>query len=208
MSTYLTEQEQVELLKNWIKQYSVAILVGVVLAMLIIFSWRYWQERQHKLETHASIIFDEMLTARVQHDADALQPAMDKLLTHYPRTVYASFAALMLARENLKHLNYAEAKKQLNWVLMYSNIPSLREITRLRLARVLIAEKDPKAGIAILDKVDDKHFDGLINEIKGDAYLTMNQPVLAREWYQKALDTLPNAEVIRPLLQMKYDNLA
>jgi len=59
-----------------------------------------------------------------------------------------------------------------------------------------------------LNKIDDKNFNGLTEEIKGDAYLAMNNIALARKAYQQALNDLPNAEVIRPLLQMKYDNLA
>ncbi len=46
MTEYLTEQEQVELLKNWIKQYSLVILAGVLIAAIGISGWRYWQQRQ------------------------------------------------------------------------------------------------------------------------------------------------------------------
>ena len=47
MTEYLTEQEQIELLKTWIKQYSlVIILTAWSFAIVAITGWRYWQQRQ------------------------------------------------------------------------------------------------------------------------------------------------------------------
>lgn len=208
MTEYLTEQEQIEILKNWIKQYSLVILAGVAIAIAAISGWRYWQQRQLTTLNHASAIFDEMLTKRAQNDAPATVIQAQKLFTHYAQTTYGQFAALMLARDALINKNYPEAEKNLNWVLDHSHIPSIRQIARLRLARAYIAEQKPDAALKVLSKIDDKSFNGLTYEVKGDAYLAMKNISGAREAYGQALTELPNAEVTRPLLQMKYDNLA
>ena len=71
-----------------------------------------------------------------------------------------------------------------------------------------MADHKPEESIKLLDKIDDKTFNGLTNEVKGDAYVNMKNTNMARQSYQQALAELPNAEVIRPLLQMKYDNLS
>lgn len=208
MTEYLTEQEQVELLKNWIKQYSFVILSGVVIAFIAISGWRYWQQRQNKLLIHASAVYDEMLTKRVQNNPEATLVQGQKLLNHYPSTPYGQMAVLMLAREATLKKNYKEAETHLQWVLKQSSISSIRQIARLRLARVLITTQKPEEAIQVLQKIEDKNFNGLTNEIKGDAYLAMKNNALARQAYQQALIELPNAESIRPLLQMKYDNLS
>lgn len=208
LTEYLTEQEQIELLKNWIKQYSLVILAGVLLAIIAIFSWRYWQLRQTKILTHASSHYDIMLTKRAQNDTTATVTQSQKLVERYPQTAYGQMAAFMLAREAIIKKNYPEAQLQLNWVLKHSKISSLRQIARLRLARILIAVQKPAESIKVLEKIDDKSFNGLIAEVKGDAYLAMKNTSMARQAYQQALNDLPNAETIRPLLQMKYDNLA
>ena len=88
-----------------------------------------------------------------------------------------------------------------------ADVASFRQIARLRLARVLLVEQKPSDAIKILEKVDDKNFNGLINEIRGDGYLAMKNLEIARQSYKEALRELPDAETIRPLLQMKYDNL-
>lgn len=208
MTEYLTEQEQIDLLKNWIKQYSVVILAGVVIAIIAITGWRYWQHHQFKTLAHASSVYDEMLTMRAQNDPAATLLQAEKLFTHYPRTTYAQIAAFMLTRDAIVKKDYPTAAKQLHWVLDHSNIPSIRQIARIRLARVLIADKKPEEGVKVLQQVEDKSFNGLTDEVKGDAYLAMKNLAMARQSYQQALSELPNAEVIRPLLQMKYDNLA
>lgn len=204
----MTEQEQIELLKNWIKQYSMVILAGVVIAIITITGWRYWQQYQQKTFNHASRVYDEMLTVRAQNDTNSTYIQAEKLFSHYPNTVYGQMAALMLARDAVLKKNYPEAEKHFNWVLDHSKANSIRQIARLRLARVLLAEQKPSEALNALKKVNDKSFNGLINEVKGDAYLAMKNTEQARQAYKQALADLPNAELIRPLLQMKYDNLA
>lgn len=208
MTEYLTEQEQIQQLKNWIKQYGFTILAGIVIALLITSGWRYWQNYRNKILSHASVIYDELLTLRAQNNIDGASVQAKKLLSHYPKTPYAQMAALMLAREAVLKKNYDEAINQLNWVLDHSKDYSLREITRIRLARILITENKPEAALNLLNKWDDKNFIGLVDEVRGDAYMAQNDRNAARHSYQLALSEIPGAEINRPVLQMKYDNLA
>ncbi len=208
MTDYLTEQEQIEILKSWIKQYSLVILAGVLIAIVTISGWRYWQQRQYKILSHASSVYDEMLSLRAQNDSSAALVQANKLFDHYTQTTYAQMAAFMLARTALINKNFTEAEKQLRWVLQTSSVASFRQIARIRLARLQIALQKPEAALQELNKVEDENFAGMIDEVRGDAYLAMKNTNNARESYKKALDELPNAEVIRPVLRMKYDNLA
>lgn len=206
MTDYLTEQEQIELLKNWIKQYSLVILAGVLIAIIGISGWRYWQQRQAKILTRASTLYDEMLTKRAQGESEATTTAK-KLYDRYPKTVYGQIAALMLAKEAIDNKNYSLAEKQFHMIIKQSHIASFRQIARLRLARMLLLEQKQNDAIKTLEKVEDKNFNGLINEVRGDAYFAIKNIEMAREAYKQALTELPNSETIRPLLQMKYDNL-
>lgn len=207
MTEYLTEQEQVEILKSWIKQYSMVILGGVIIAVVVMTGWRWWQQRQNTTYMHASAVYDEMLTMRAQNDAERTVVQAQKLFTHYPQTTYGQMAALMLARDAIVKKNYPEAETHLNWVLDHSKINAIRQIARLRLARLLLAEHKPDESLKLLSTVEDNNFNGLIDEVRGDVLLDKKDINGAREAYKLALSELPNAEVIRPLLQMKYDNL-
>ncbi len=208
MTDYLTEQEQIQQLKNWIKQYGLTILAGIILALALTSGWRYWQSYRNKILSQASVVYDEMLALRAQNNSEGASIQAEKLLSHYPKTPYAQMAALMLAREAVFKKNYAAASDQLHWVLDHSKDAELREITRIRLARLLITEKKFDTALDVLKKLDDKNFIGLVNEVRGDAYIAQNDANAARNAYHLALSEIPNAEIARPLLQMKYDNLA
>lgn len=207
MTDYLTEQEQLEILKNWIKQYSAVIIAGIAVAVLLTTGFRYWQQRQERILNHASAVYDEMINLRVQNNNSAALVQANKILKHYPKLVYGQMAALMIARDAIAKENYVEAQKQYEWVIEHSYVPALRQIARLRLARLFIAEKNPTEALKTLEKTEDKTFQGLIEEVKGDAFLAMNDLNKAHDFYQQAITNLPNAEIVRPLLQMKYDNL-
>lgn len=208
MTEYLTEQEQVQQLKTWLKQYGTTILAGIIIALVVTSGWHYWQSYRNKILSHASIVFDEMLTLRAQNNTEGASVQAKKLLSHYPKTPYAQMAALTLARDAVLKKNYVEASKQLTWVLDHSSEHAIKEIARIRLARIMITEKKPDDALNTLKTIDDKSFMGLINEVRGDAYLAQHDTASARNAYQLALSEIPNAEISRPILQMKYDNLA
>ena len=208
LTEYLTEQEQIQQLKNWIKQYGLTILLGIFIALLLSSGWRFWQHRHDKILRHASAVYDEMIAMRAQNNAKGTVTQATKLLTHYPKTPYADMAAFMLARDHAMNHKYQEAITQLNWVIDHSKESAVRDIARVRIARLLITEKKPDEALALLNKVTTKSFSGLANEVRGDAYLARQDVVAARKAYQLALEELPNAEVSRPILEMKYDNLA
>lgn len=207
MTDYLTEQEQVEILKRWIKQYSLVIFTGILLAILMVSGWRFWQQRQLKIATHASHAYDEMINLRAQNNSAASLVQAHKLTKRYANTVYGPMAALMIGRDAVIKKNYAEAEKQFSWVMDHSRIPAVQEIARLRLARILLMQRKPQDALALLQKSNEKSFAGFNNELQGDAYLALNNPNKAREAYHLAITTLPNADAARPLLQMKYDSL-
>lgn len=208
MTEYITEQEQIQQLKDWVKQYGLTILTGITLALVITTGWRYWQNYHEKMLIRASSVYDEMLTSRAQGNASGTMAQAKKLLEHYGNTPYASMASFMLAREAVLKKNYSDAITQLNSVIDHSKDPAMREIARLRIARILITEKKPQDALNLLRKIADKNFNGLVNEISGDAYLAMGNQPAARKAYQAGLQELPNAEVTRPILQMKLDNLS
>ena len=208
MTEYLTEQEQIQQLKSWIKQYGLTVLAGIVIAVVITSGFRYWQNYRNKILFHASAIYDEMLTARAQNNTQGAITHAKKLLNHYSSTPYSKMAALMIAEDATLNKNYSDALTQLDWTIDHSKDNALREIARTRKARIFIAENKPDDALTTLEKLDDTHFIGLVDEIRGDAYLAKNDNTSARQSYQLALEELPDADVARPILQMKYDNLA
>jgi predicted negative regulator of RcsB-dependent stress response len=207
LTEYLTEQEQIQQLKSWIKQYGLTVLAGILIAVLITSGWQYWQNYRYKILTHASAVYDEMLTMRAQNNAHGTIVQANKLITHYPKTPYAVMATLILSRNAVIDKNYPEAIKQLNWAKDHSKNTAIKEIARIRIARILITQKNYNEALATLKIIDNNSFIGMIDEVRGDAYLAQNDIESARKAYQLALHELPNSDISRPILQMKFANL-
>jgi len=49
-----SEDEQLEQLKGWLRDYGPSFIIGVVLALAIGFGWGYWQKRQLRISQSAS----------------------------------------------------------------------------------------------------------------------------------------------------------
>lgn len=214
LAEYLTEQEQVELLKKWIKQYSFVVLTGVLIAIALITGWRYYTERHTAFIMRASAVYDRMLMARFQNNAPTMTAEANTLTQHYPHTVYSEMAQFAIANDLLTNrtLNPTSrvltAESALMSIIKHSHVPAFRQIARIRLARIYIAEKRSDKAINLLNKIEDKTFSGYVNEVVGDAYFAAGNRTKAREAYGTALNEIQNADTTRPLLRMKYDDLA
>jgi predicted negative regulator of RcsB-dependent stress response len=207
VNVYLTEQQQIEEIKKWWQRNGTSTIIIFVLVICASIGWRFWlQHRETKLE-RASTHYEELLNAVVNDDAIDAQKEANLLRHNYLHTPYAALASLMLARGDVYQGNYDSAKQQLTWVMKHANTNALREIARLRLARITLLQNQPKDALQLLAKVDDKNYEPLINELIGDSYLALNQIDNARSAYQRAITELPDP-AMRPILQMKLDDIA
>jgi predicted negative regulator of RcsB-dependent stress response len=208
IDVYTTEAEQVEQLKKWWKEYGLAIIIGIVLALVLGFGWRsYQQHHEHKLE-HASTKYEQLLTNVVNGNTAAVEAQAKHLMSRYPHTPYAELAALQLARQMVYQNDWQGAEIQLRWVMSHGDNSALRQVARMRIARLLLAQNNPQAALKLLQKVDDKAYIAQVDEIKGDILATLGEPQQAYQAYQLALKVFPGFQVMQPLLQMKIDNMA
>ncbi len=206
MNAY-TEAEQVELLKKYWHEYGTAAVVGIVLALILGFGWRYWQQHHEQKLAHVSMRYEQLLTNVVNGNSNAVESGANRLIERYPHTAYTQLAALQLARQDVYQNKLNNAEDKLQWVMKHGDNPSLREVARLRAARVLLAENQPQKALDMLTKSDDKAYQPLELEVKGDIYVTLGETEQASDAYQHALKVLPEFAVMQPLLQMKLDDL-
>ena len=208
MDIYKTEAEQIESIKEWWKKYGVTTLLSFFIVIIAVFGIKMWQQRHERLLVKASGVYERMLNAAANNDNDLMQLNASRLIDHYSSTPYAQLAALMLARQAVykNQLNIAEQK--LSWIMKHGSNKALREIARIRAARVLLAEQKSAEALEILQTVDDDAYQASAQEAMGDILLALGRQDDARKAYNEAMNALPGVEVMQPLLQMKLDNLA
>ncbi len=208
MSTYLTDDEQVEQLKQWWKDYGKTALIGILIALAVIFGWRGWQRYETNQSLSASLIYDNVINSASSHDEKGVQQATKLLINKYERTPYAAMAALVLGQQDIKHGNLTQAQANYIWAMKNTNSDTIKQIARLRVARVMIEREHAQLALSTLSKVDDAAYEPLINLVQGEAYVQLKQYDQAQAHLKNALDALPKDTVIYPLVKMKYTELA
>ena len=212
MASYANDEEQVEALKNWWKENGWSLLTGVVIVLVVFFGNRYWQGSVQANAEAASALYDgimERMAVNVNaeindEDLAAIEENYDELRNSFPDSIYARYGAMMLASAYVSKANYDQAAAELNWVMenqelgfMQSAEPELFLITRLKLARVRLAQEQPQAALDLLSVVDPGVLAAGFAEVQGDAYTQLGQLEQARAAYQRAIGLGPeNASLI------------
>lgn len=208
MSTYLNENEQAQLVKDWLKKYGISIVLGVCIAIIASFGWRYWQQHKVAMSLKASDLYGQMMVAKSQNQTDQYQQLGQKLIKEFKNTPYAGMAGLMLAQDAVNQDKLADAEQQYAWVAKHATDKNLRHLAVIRQARVLMAENKPEAALKVLDTLPEKILGPAVMVTKGDILVALGKNEAARRAYGIALQVLPNTAMIKPFVQMKYDALA
>jgi len=200
------EQEELEKLKAWWKNYGNSLIFGILLGAGILAGVRYWKQHTEQSLQTASALYNQMLQ-NYHVKPDAARKSGEELVKEYASTPYAGMAGLMLARMNFDAGDTAGARKQLQWVMENAGDAATVHTARLRLARLDLDSGDKDAALALLNVKDQDGFESEYEELKGDIYLAKGQRNQARAAYREALKHLAEGSPYARILNMKLDDL-
>ena len=215
MATYdLEEQEQLDTLKAWWKQWG-NVVTGLALAVsLSLAGWRGWDWWQQQRAVEASAVYSVLQKAVAQRDMQRVKGATGELLEKFGGTSYASMAALMAGRMALESGDAKTAKAQLSWAVDNAK-DDLRDLAKLRLSSVLLDEKAYDEALRQLGDPATAGFVPRFSDLKGDILFAQGKRAEARSAYQAVLDfgkkAAPGevrlAPAFREVVQQKLDAL-
>ena len=205
MSAY-DEQEELEKLKAWWKNYGNAMIFGILLGAAILVGVRYWKQHTEQSLQTASVLYNQMLQ-NYQVKPGIARKTGEELVKDYASTPYAGMAGLLLARMNFEAGDTAAARKQLQWVLANAGDAATVHAARLRLARLDLDSGNKDAALALLNVKDEGGFESEYEELRGDIYLAKGQRDEARAAYREALKHLAEGSPYARILNMKLDDL-
>lgn len=184
---FLSEHEQGEQLKAWIRDNWAWAISGVVIGLGLLGGWQYYQRYQGiRAETAASTVDEYVKSAGIdQAKADALYRT---LTTEYSKTPYADQARLQAAQAAVAKSDWANAETVLRDLMEHSKDEPLRQVAKLRLARVLIEAHKTDDALNLLDVSKAGAFLAETHEVRGDALYAKQDMAGARTEYQAALD--------------------
>jgi predicted negative regulator of RcsB-dependent stress response len=205
MAYDLEEQEQIETLKSWWKQYGNLVTWLLIAALGAYAAWSGWNYYQRSQAAQAGQLYDEITRAVTAKDtARVLRGAAD-MREKFSRTAYAEMAALTAAKAAFDANDLNGAKAQLQWVFDSGRDEEYRALARIRLAGVLLDEKAYDEGLKLLSADVPVAFAGALADRRGDLLMAQNKVAEARAAYQEALQKSDAKSPGRQLIQLKLD---
>ncbi|WP_244815891.1 tetratricopeptide repeat protein [Caballeronia sp. Lep1P3] len=206
--SYHDEQESLESVKAWWAKWGNATTWIVLVALVVAAGfngWNYWQRRQ---AAEASVLYDRLQQAVNGNDQKLVARVAADMEDKFGGTGYAQMSALAAAKSLYMAGDTAGAKAQLQWAIDHAKDEEYKQIAKLRLALVLLDEKNFDAGLKLLADAPLDAFKGVVADRRGDLLAAQGKRDDARTAYKTALDALPkNDTSARQLVQFKLDAL-
>ncbi|GAA0707108.1 putative negative regulator of RcsB-dependent stress response [Dyella sp. SG562] len=202
------DYEQGERVQKWLRQNGLSIVVGVAIGLVGIFGWQQWSNHKAGRESEASQLYQQVQSAIAGGKNDQAETLTEQLFKDYADSPYAVFAAgdRAVRQANAKQLD--KALVSLNWAESHAADPNLKALMQLRIAQLQLAQDKAADAVATLDRMGAKNYEGLSQELRGDALVKLGRPDDARKAYEAAKAVLGVGAPQSGALQLKLDNLA
>ncbi len=212
MAEMRTEEEQIEAIKHWWKKNGTSLLIGIGAALIIVFGWQAWQNRQAEQRSLAAAEFTSLLSALNTDDKekqmDTVQYTVSQLQDKYEDSAYALYGTLILAKQQLLTQDKpAAAIESLKWAMARVKEGSaLAPVVRHRLAQAeLSAGRYDDALATVRGAGQSDAFNAMFAELEGDILLAKGERDGAVAAYRKASQA--NGSNRNGVLELKMSDL-
>jgi predicted negative regulator of RcsB-dependent stress response len=204
----LTDQQQAEQVRGWLRQNGMFLAVGVGLGLLALFGFNQWNRFQEQKAVDASAFYETFLQSVRAGQLEQAEAGMATLAADFGSSPYADQGRLAMARLFLDQAKADKAVEYLRQVADGGHSAEIRSIGRLRLARVLAYQEKYDEALAALKDPGAGAFAAAFHDVRGDVYFAMGRQSEARSEYQQALNSEAAAGLVdRTYVQAKLDDL-
>lgn len=184
----LQEQEQLDSLKAFWRQYGNLITLALALGFAVVAGINGWSRWQKSQAEHAAQRYDQLEVAVQAGDVQRAQSIFDDIRKDYAGTTYAATAGLATASLQVKKAMPDEALKSLAWVADNASDADVKVMAHLHAAAVLMDKKQFPEALAQLDAVGKPEgtMAALVADRRGDVLSLSGKADEARAAYQAA----------------------
>lgn len=198
------EQEQIASFKAFWAKYGNLITWVLILALGAFAAYNFWTKHQRDQSVAASALYDELTDAVTAKDNAKAQRIAADIQSKFKRTAYAQMSALGAAKTAFEANDLKTARTQLQWVIDNGN-DEYQSVARLRLAGVLLDEKNFDGAMQLLNAEYLPQFAAEVADRKGDVLVAQNKIADARNAYVAALAAMgpkhPGSQLVRIKLE-------
>lgn len=203
MEIYSTEEQQVDAIKQFWKDYGTSIVVGAVVGLGGLFGWNYYSDHKLAQAELASEAFQAVSAGNITDTS--MLAAAETFAKDHSQKGYQSLLELIVAKAAVEAGDLDKAQATLKSVVSSAPDKGLVMVATMRLARVQAEQGQIATAITTLDQVSDPAFTAQRDELKGDFLVRKGDEELAKAAYQAAVNN--GGSSVSPALQMKLDNL-
>lgn len=203
----LEEQEQLDQIKHFWKQYGNSITWVLIVVLGAFASWNFYQYWQRNQSVQAASLFDEVDRATQSGDILRIDRVFSDMKDRFASTAYAQQAGLLVAKQYVNLGKPDSAKAALIWVAGHSSDTGYQSVAKLRLAAVLLETKDFDSALSQLDGTFPLGFEPLVADRKGDIFSLQGNHVKAVAEYEKAYRLFELRSEYRRLVEVKLNAL-
>ena len=203
----LEEQEQLDQLKHYWKQYG-NMITWVLIAVLGAYaSWNFYQYWQRSQAQQAAAMYDEVERAVKSADVSKIDRVFGDIKDKFGSTTYAQQAGLLVAKQYYAAGKPDAAKAALIWVVDKSSDTGYQAVARLRLAGLLLDSKAYDEALKQLSSSFPPQFEALAADRKGDILLLQGKKKEALTEYSKAYKSFDERTEYRRVVEIKLNSL-
>ncbi len=214
MAELLTEEEQIEALKQWWKKNGQTLVIILALGLFLFWGWNYYNDAQVAKAAKGSATYDDFLTLTEtlgDEPSDDQSFQLDQLAASLKEAnasgFYSGFAELYLAKLAQDQGDSEKAIAVLESLVAITQDAAISELARLRLGRLMTESGEAERALEMLSANVSSSYVAAFSEAKGDTLVSLGRLEAANDAYQKALDSLaPTMFMRRNLVQLKLDN--
>ena len=203
----LQEQEQLEAIKSFWKQYGNLITWTLVLALGGVGAWNGWNWYQRDQGIKASAMYDELERSVQAADLERSARIFADLQARYPGTAWTAQGGLMLARLQTEKGQADAATTVLRWLGEKTSDEGLRALAALRLAGLELDAKRWDAALKAVETVNAKGFEALAADRRGDILMAQGKVQQASDAFLAAWKAFPDTVEYRRVVEAKLNTL-
>jgi len=203
-----TEEQQVEAIKKWFKEFGPTILAGVVIGLVGIFGFRYFTEQRELKMAETSDAYESVLSIlKEQNDNEKFIAEASTFNIAYKDTIYSNLLSFQLAKLAVEATDLGTAAQHLRDILNNPQHGTVEHIARIRLVRVMIAQNEVDAALALIADAVGDDYRGVYEMLRGDIWLAKGDRNRARQAYEAAKQNSVDGPA-NPNLDMLLTDLA
>ena len=208
-----TEEEQIQIIKEWFQKNYLWILTIILVAGLGIFGWNYQKQSTQDTQLKASGLYNDIQNLSLAITSTSNLDERDSLLEQmntstetisslYEKSIYTMLCRQVYASTLARLGNFDEAIKQLQ-LLTSTDDPLIHNTSIISLAKINWEQNKVDEALQLLKKIDkEAGWYAIAKELEGDILFSVNNFEEAEKAYQESMDYQTTTN---NLLRLKLD---